>query len=249
MPHAMGWITDRPDQRDRPYLAALKLGNLPPSVDLRTSCPPVYDQGQLGSCTGQAIAAALEFDQIKQGEPYTPLSRLFIYYCERARENTVNSDAGAMIRDGIWSVAHLGAPPETEWPYDITQFTARPPEQCYTDATAHKALSYMRLGRAITIMKSCLASGYPFVLGISVYQSFESDTVAASGRVPMPGLGEAQLGGHCMLAVGYQDDEQVFIVRNSWSTSWGDAGYCYIPYNYLLSPGLSSDFWTIRTIE
>ena len=105
------------------------LTKLPKKVDLRgTKCPPVYDQGSLGSCTANAIAAALEFLQMAEGLPqvFTP-SRLFIYYNERAMEGTVDSDSGAMIRDGIKSVNAQGAPPESLWPYDIATFSRNPP--------------------------------------------------------------------------------------------------------------------------
>jgi C1A family cysteine protease len=126
-----GWIPDLPDHRDHLYAAPPpRLTALPPSTDLRPQCPPVYDQGQLGSCTANAIAGAIEFDQMKQGQtPFVP-SRLFIYYNERDIEGTVGSDSGAQIRDGIKSVAQQGVCPEPEWPYDITKFTEKPPDTC-----------------------------------------------------------------------------------------------------------------------
>jgi C1A family cysteine protease len=245
-----GWNPDRPDQRDHLFSAHHHwFQTLPSSVDLRPLCPPVYDQGQLGSCTANAIAAALEFDAMKQGEvPVTP-SRLMIYYDERDKEGTVASDAGASIRDGIKSVNVQGACAETEWPYDISQYTVEPPANCYADALKHRSLSYERIPRNLTQMKACLAAGYPFVIGFSVYESFESSTVAATGLMPMPAHGEASIGGHAVLVVGYEDAGQVFIVRNSWSAEWADHGYFYMPYAYLLSSNLSSDFWTIRTVE
>jgi C1A family cysteine protease len=246
-----GWIPDLPDQRDYLYSAPVHLLKaLPASFDLRPGCPPVYDQGQLGSCTANAIAGAIEFDQIKQklAQIFVP-SRLFIYYNERAMEGTVNSDSGAMIRDGVQSVATQGGCPETEWPYIISQFTVKPPQQCYQDALAHKVTLYQRVTPTLSQLKGCLASGYPFVFGFTVYESFESDAVAQTGIVPMPQYGEQVLGGHAVLACGYQDANQVFIVRNSWGDQWGDKGYCYMPYGYLTNPQLASDFWTIRTVS
>ena len=245
-----GWIRDLPDDRDFVYGAPLIRfpQGLPPSVDLRSECPPVYDQGQLGCCTGNGIAGAIEFDQRKQGtREFTP-SRLFIYYNERVIEGTVDHDSGAQIRDGIKSVAKLGAPPETDWPYDITKFADRPPPQAYTDAKQDLVTAYSRVVQDITQMRGCLAAGYPFVLGFTVYESFESQTVAQTGIVPMPGTAEAVLGGHCVVAVGYDDNKRLFTIRNSWGTDWGLSGYCLMPYEYLINPPLASDFWTIRSV-
>jgi C1A family cysteine protease len=248
--HAFGWVPDVPDQRDYLYAAPHDvLAALPPSVDLTPQCPPVYDQGQLGSCTANAIGGALEFDADKQGiAGYTTPSRLFIYYNERVMEHSVASDAGAQIRDGVKSVATLGACPETEWPYVIDEFAVQPPAQCYTDATQHRAIAYQRVARTLTQMQGCLAAGYPFVLGITVYESFESPQVAQTGVVPMPAPTEQVLGGHAVLAVGYDNGAQAFRVRNSWGTGWGQAGYFTLPYQYVLETGLASDFWTIRTL-
>src|SRR5262249_51216165 len=151
------------------------LKSLPNKVDLRPQCPPVYDQGQLGSCTANAIGAALQFDQIKQGQQSFAPSRLFIYYNERVMEHTVNDDAGAMIRDGIKSVAKLGAPPEVpDWPYVISKFKTKPPAIAYTHALKYQAILYQRLVQNLDQLKGCLAAGFPFVFGIAVYESFES---------------------------------------------------------------------------
>jgi C1A family cysteine protease len=246
-----GWIPDLPDRRDRVFAApAATLGALPPRADLRPLCPSIYDQGALGSCTAQAIAAALQCDQAKQAQQdhFTP-SRLFIYYNERAIEGTVDEDAGAMLRDGIKSVAKQGAPHETLWPYRIAKFRTKPPATAYRDGERHQALLYQRVPRLLDQMKGCLAGGFPFVFGFSVYESFESRAVAASGDVPMPRPREALLGGHAVVAVGYDDPSQRFVIRNSWGAAWGQAGYCTMPYEYLLDGGLSDDFWTVHLIE
>lgn len=246
----LGWQPDKPDQRDHIFSLPFHwFQTLPSQIDLRLQCPPVMDQGNLGACTANAIAAALMFDAMKQKEAPVVPARLFIYYNERAMENSVASDSGAQIRDGIKSVSRQGACPETEWPYDIGQFAVQPPSQCYTDALQHRALSYQRVPQTLSQMKGCLAGGYPFVLGITVYESFESDQVAQSGIVPMPGHDEAALGGHCVMCCGYDDAQQVFICLNSWGSNWGDKGYFHIPYAYLLSSSLSSDFWTIRSVQ
>jgi C1A family cysteine protease len=253
MPHKIkryGWIRDLPDHRDVLYSAPIaQLRDLPAKVDLRPQCPPVYDQGQLGSCTGNGIAGAFEFDEMKQKQPVFMPSRLFIYYNERVIEGTVGTDSGAQIRDGIKSVVAQGVCDEKLWPYDIAKFTDKPSATCFQDAKKHKVTSYQRLVQNLTQMKGCLASGYPFVFGFTVYESFESKEVAKTGKVPIPAASESVLGGHCVMAVGYDDTQSRFIIRNSWGDTWGMEGYCTMPYSYLSQPDLSSDFWTIRLVH
>jgi C1A family cysteine protease len=246
-----GWVPDLPDARDFMYSAPDSvLAKLPTKVDLRSKFPAVYDQGQLGSCTANAIGAAFEFDQLNQGglKDFMP-SRLFIYYNERAIEGTIGTDSGGMIRDGIKSVAKLGVCTETTWPYDISKFTEKPPTGAYGEAVKHQALVYRSVLGQLHQMQGCLASGYPFVFGFSVYESFESPEVAKTGVVPLPPRGEQLIGGHAVVAVGYDDSSQRFIVRNSWGPGWGDKGYCTMPYGYLTDPQLASDFWAIYTVE
>jgi len=245
-----GWVPDLPDQRDLVYSApAPFIMALPTAVDLRPQCPPVYDQGQLGSCTGNAIAGAIEFERLKQKLTDFVPSRLFIYYNERVIEHSVNSDAGAQIRDGIKVVAKLGAPPEADWPYDINKFTEKPPTAAFTDASKNRVTSYHRVSRVLNQFKGCLASGYPFVLGFTVYDGFESTQVANSGHLSMPQPGEKVVGGHAVTAVGYDDKNQWFIIRNSWGPHWGLKGYFTMPYQYLREPNLSDDLWTIRLVD
>ena len=129
-------------------------------------------------------------------------SRLFIYYNERVIEGTVNTDAGAMLRDGIKTVAKQGACPEPMWPYLIAGFKTKPSAACYAEGAKHTAVSYQRLVQSLSQMQGCLASGYPFVFGFTVYESFETNTVARTGHVPMPASGEHVLGGHAVCAVG-----------------------------------------------
>jgi len=246
-----GWVPDLPDRRDVMYAAPMEaLAALPAHADLRAKCPPVYDQGQLGSCTGNAIAGAIHFDRMKQNlTPDFVPSRLFIYYNERVTEGDVESDNGAQIRDGIKSVAKQGVPPEADWPYDIAKFAQKPPPKAYHDGLADKAVKYARVIQSLAQTRGCLASGYPFVFGFTVYESFEGPEVAKTGIVPMPAQGESVVGGHAVVAVGYDDAEQRFIVRNSWGTHWGQHGYFTIPYSYLTDRQLASDFWTIRLVS
>jgi C1A family cysteine protease len=246
-----GWIRDLPDQRDHLYSAPLQaLTALPPAVNLQQEFSEPYDQGQLGSCTANGIAAAIEFDRSEQqcADQFRP-SRLFIYYNERKIEHTIESDSGAMIRDGIKSVAKQGVCPEEHWPYDIDKFRTKPSKPCYEEALQYRALQYQRLAQNLRQMKGCIASGYPFVFGFVVYDSFMTDEVAKTGIVPMPQSSETVQGGHCVVAVGYDDDKQCFIARNSWGTGWGQDGYFLMPYAYLIDTQLASDFWTIRVVS
>ncbi len=244
-----GWIPDQPDQRDHLYAVPPRfLTALPARADLRAKCPPVYNQGELGSCTANAIAGAIEFDRKQQKMSDFVPSRLFIYYNERVIEGTVRSDSGAQIRDGIKSVASQGACPESEWPYVIAKFMDKPPARAYKDAALDRAVSYQSIVQDLNQMKGCLASGYPFIFGFTVYESFESTTVARTGHAQLPGWGERPIGGHAVMAVGYDDAKQWFLVRNSWGAAWGMKGYFTLPYTYLLQTGLARDFWTIRLV-
>jgi C1A family cysteine protease len=244
--HGYGWVPDLPDQRDFKYTVVYRIpAKLPKSIDLRPICPPVEDQGQLGSCTANALAGALEFLEVKDKVPYTDLSRLFIYYNERVIEHSVRSDSGAMLRDGIKTLAKQGVCSEKRWPYIISRFRVKPTSTCYKQALNHRITSYQRL-LTLDEMRSCLAEGFPFVFGFTVYESFETQQVAQTGVVPMPQPTERSVGGHAVLAVGYSDDDKRFIVRNSWGTGWGMQGYFSMPYDYLSNSSLSNDFWTIR---
>ena len=242
-----GWIPDIPDQRDYPYamLGSKVTTPLPTSVDLRPLCSPIEDQGNLGSCTANSLAGALEFLEDKDKVKFSDASRLFIYYNERVIERTILSDSGAMIRDGIKTLAKQGFCSEKNWPYNIAKFTKKPNITCYKEALTRLITSYYRL-TTLNDMKTCLATGYPFVFGFTVYESFESDVVTKTGVVPMPAANEKTLGGHAVCAVGYDDSTSRFLVRNSWGSNWGINGYFTIPYSYVSNSNLADDFWTIR---
>lgn len=246
-----GWKKQLPDQRDLKMFLDIQYGaNLPKFVDLRANCSPVADQGQLGSCTANAIGAAFEYDTIKQGESPFFASRLFIYYNERLLEHSVNQDSGAIIRDGFKTINKYGVCSERTVPYNIIDFKKKPSKAAYKEALLHKSLEYRSLDNTnVNELLSCLASGYPFVFGFSVYDSFESDAVAHTGIVPMPSKDEQILGGHAVMAVGYDLDKKVFIVRNSWGRTWGYHGYCYMPFDYLTNRDLADDFWVVTKIS
>jgi len=245
-----GWVRDLPDQRDFLYAPPPAVAAaLPAQADLRAQFPAPYDQEQLGSCTANAIAGALQFLEGKEGSPAPVMpSRLFIYYNERDLEGSTGSDSGAQIRDGIKTVARQGFCPESEWPYEIASFAQKPPAACYQDALKERVSEYLRLTPATVPLLTCLASGYPFVFGFSVYESFESARVAQTGVANLPGPNERLVGGHAVVAVGYDQSSGRFLVRNSWGAQWGMGGHFTLPYQYLTDPMLAADFWTIRKV-
>ena len=244
-----GWLPDLPDHRDIFYASVRKISRkLPMNVDLRKQCPEVYDQGSLGSCTANALGAAFQFGQMKQRiENFIP-SRLFIYYNERLQIHTALSDSGAFIRDGIKSLNKDGVCPESDWPYLIAKFTQKPPASLYKKALRNQVLQYLRLeNQKINQLQNCLAEGFPFVFGFSVYESFWS--MGKNAVIPMPKLGEGRIGGHAVMAVGYDQAKRQFLIRNSWGASWGKKGYAWMPFDYICQPDLADDFWTIRLVE
>jgi C1A family cysteine protease len=247
--HTYGYIPDVQDANDFAFQAMRPAAApLPAEIDLRHLCSPVRDQGNLGSCTGFAIAVGMrEFLFNKLGARFVQLSPLFLYYEERVREKTVNQDAGAMPRDGFKVLAKIGCAPEADWPYDITKFTIAPSKKAVTNAAQFKIASYNRLAN-LNDIRTCLAGGNGVVLGFTVYESFESDAVAQTGKMPMPAANEKVLGGHAVFCAGYKTDASFagggcLIVKNSWSTGWGDAGYFYMPYAFVTKKNVS-DAWT-----
>jgi C1A family cysteine protease len=251
-----GWVRQLPDLRDHKFALAASPIILPPGVDMSGSLfmPLIWDQGQLGSCTAHAIAAAYEFERLRQGlsalSPSGTPSRLFIYNNERVIEGTTSYDAGANLRDGIKAIATQGVCDESLWIYDESRFNVSPPSAVYEAATSDLALQYAAINQDLVSLKSCLAAGYPFVFGFSVYDSFESAAVAATGIVPLPDVStEELLGGHAVMACGYNDAKQVFIVRNSWGSEWGNNGYFTLPYSYMTSGDLASDFWQVSKVS
>lgn len=180
---------------------------------------------------------------------FAAVSRLFIYYQERVIEDTVDQDSGAQIRDGIKALASVGFCRESLWAYDENMVFDKPTEPAYEEAAKHKITKYMKL-TTLNGLKHCLANGYPFSFGFSVYESFESDQVAKDGLVPFPGDEESMIGGHAVIAVGYDDEMEChgekgcMIVQNSWG-NWGDHGFFYLPYSFFIRH-LCDDFWTIR---
>jgi C1A family cysteine protease len=243
-----GWCPDVPDFRDFRLSATTDEASLPSSVDFSQLMPSVWDQGSLGSCTGHAIAAAVQLEQ-RQWHPkwdFTP-SRLFIYYNERSVEGTISEDAGAMIRTGIKTVVNQGVCREDLWPYNIDVFAKKPTVAAYKNALLHKAILYQRVPQTQAAIKHVLAGKTCVVFGFSVYESFESQEVARSGIAQMPKTREKLLGGHAVCAVGY--DADYVLVRNSWGEDWGIGGYFKLPWSYILENNLADDFWAISKMK
>jgi C1A family cysteine protease len=210
--------------------------------------PPVYDQGDLNSCTANVLCAAMQYNNNVKG------ARLFVYYNERKIENTIDEDDGAYLENGIEALKIYGVCQEEEWPYvdDDKKFKIEPLPNCYTNALAHKAIKVENIAHDLMRMKKALWLEYPIILAIKVYNSFGSEKVKKTGIVSLPDVdNDYYMGGHAILIVGYDDDMSIdnnkgcWICRNSYGTSWGDKGYFYIPYKYLLDKTLTTNLWII----
>ncbi len=255
--HTVGWIKDPEDKRDFKFNFSAAPSNFSP-VDLRSQDTPIFNQGNLGSCTACATTAMVRFVRKKQFAAKAGFldwkpSVLFTYYNTRLLEGTVNRDNGAQLRNSLKSVNKYGAVNETKWPYIVSKFKTKPTSSLYTEGLKQQTMVYYSLAtQTVTELKQCLSQGYPFVFGSLLYTPFQSTTVRNTGIVPMPNpRSERMIGGHAMMCVGWTtyNGQEYFIVRNSWGNTWGLQGYCLIPVAYLTSRALSADFWTIRQQE
>jgi C1A family cysteine protease len=243
-----GWHRDLPDDRDHIFALGAEHIGTPDKVDMRPDFPAPYDQGQIGSCTGNACAAALAYARAQQGLPVLVPSRLMLYYSARVLEGTAGQDAGAQIRDVIKGAALTGACPEDAWPYDVECFATKPNDVAYAAAVKDRLIGYHRVPQDEEHVLACLAQGDPVVFGFSVYTAFEGDDVAQHGILSLPAQGEAFVGGHAVVAVGYNKPDQQIIVRNSWGTDWGIGGYFMMPFDYLFNQNLAADLWAVRLV-
>ena len=248
-----GWLADDRDPRDFVYDPPFDVTrNLPPAMDLRPAAPHVVEQVQGRSSSATAVASAVEFEQIRAGSYAPPLSRLFIYYNARAVAGERNEDCGARVRDCLKSVAWWGAPPEEDWPYRLSAMFDRPPERTYEIAARTVppgSLRYAQVERRLTHLKACLAEGRPFIVGLVVHEGFESEWVARSGMLDLPEGLESEIGRFATLAVGYRDDKEGFIVRNSLGAAWGMQGHFLLPFKYVLDSALSGDMWCVTVVK
>lgn len=268
----MGWLRDLPDFRDyhpdSPAIAAvlkrsrsLKVvaAKAPSTVDLRKWCPPVEDQGDLGSCTANAGVALLEYFERRASGRHLDASRLFLYKTSRNLLGWTGDD-GAFLRTTMKAMVLFGIPPEQYWKYQVAKFNDEPPAFCYSFAQNYKAISYYRLdppgtapAQVLASVKKCLAAGLPSMFGFSVYSSFPA-VGDGNADIPFPGPNETTDDGHAVVAVGYDDSRKIgatkgtLLIRNSWGTEWGDKGYGWLPYEYVLR-GLADDFWSLVKAE
>jgi C1A family cysteine protease len=236
-----GWIPDLNDQRDKIY-SAPRITPVPSSVSLLQYCAPVENQTTTSSCTAHGIVGNLEMLEKKNHTNFYDISRLFVYYNTRMLSGIEDTDGGAYIRDGIKSLVRYGYCSEKLWKYDEEKVNNKPDRKSYKEAKRHLIKEYSRILNINDIIK-CIASGYPVVFGITLYESFQSETVAKTGKITMPKITESVIGGHCMLIIGYNLITKLFTVRNSWSEEWGDKGNCTIPFKYMEQ---ASDMWVIK---
>ena len=273
----MGWIPDYPDFRDytektegiRNVLGipkASKAKSPPASIDLRQWCSPIEDQGSLGSCTANAGVGMIEYYERKAFGRHIDASRLFLYKVTRNLMK-VKADSGAYLRTTMGAMILFGVPPESYWPYtdDEKTFDQEPPAFCYAFAQNYQTVKYFRHDpldtkpeEILKKLKTYLANGHPALFGFTVYNSVEQ--AEGSGCIPFPSPKEKIEGGHAVVAVGYDDRTKIqnkygkikttgaLLIRNSWGKEWGDKGYGWLPYDYVLK-GLAEDFWSILKKE
>jgi len=272
----LGWMRDLPDVRDyspehekiKPMLKKLNVLSAPAtlaaSVDLRMWCAPIEDQGALGSCTANAGVGMIEFYERKAFGAWLDASRLFLY---KATRNLLGwtGDTGAYLRSTMGAMALFGVPPEKYWPYNIEDFDIEPSAFLYAFAQSFQSINYYRLdppGVAakdlLTRIKTNLAGNMPAMFGFPVYDSYKQ--ADSNGKIPFPCPKDKLVGGHAVVAVGYDDAMKVknancgsattgaLLIRNSWGNDWGDKGYGWLPYDYVLK-GLAVDWWSLLKHE
>lgn len=250
--HMFGWKKGGKDPRDK-MLPVSMMGRffMPAKVDLRQAdkMPRVEDQGAIGSCTANASTSAVEYLSIKQKHPVAELSRLFLYYASRVWTEGVpaSEDAGCVIRDVMKTLVRFGVCHESTWPYNPAKMASPPTPPAITEAKKHVIVQYWRCP-SLTAVKTSLAQGYPVVFGFQVPSSIDDDIVAKTGIVAYPKPNEEFVGGHAVLAVGYDNATQLICFENSWGQAWGDKGYGYLPYRYF-TDWLADDCWTIRAAQ
>lgn len=246
-----GWTPDVPDHRDYYYAVPSFAPALPPSVSMLPLMPPAYDQKAHGSCTAQAARGAVQFTAkeqtgFKRKQPVP--SAMFIYWNTRNDQGTAHDDSGATLRGTFKSLVRYGYCAERFWAYKDDNLLEQPTDDAYVKAAPYRlrTSAYMRVPQTLTALKTCLFERNPVAFGAMLYESF--DRARVSGVVPYPLKDEDAIGGHAMLVVGYDDERQAFLVRNSWGKRWGLDGYCWIPYSYILNNDLTADLWTLKAV-
>lgn len=269
----LGWHRDLPDVRDctndseaihkilaqSHRLKAVTKKKLPKKIDLRQWCSPIENQGRIGACTAHAGVGLLEYYERRTSGKHLDASRLFLYKVTRQLLG-FKGDDGAYLRSTMKAMVLFGVPPEKYWPYKTNEFNKDPDSFCFAFAQSYKAMKYYRLdpaGRSpvdiLAEVKKSLAAELPTMFGFSVYSSIPALN-EGTGNIPYPTHGDSLDGGHAVVAVGYDDDKKIgaetgaLLIRNSWGTQWGEEGYGWLPYKYVLS-GLADDFWSLVKAE
>ena len=275
--YGMGWIPDYPDFRDyteetEEVKSVLRLArvskakSLPTSINLREWCSPIEDQGMLGPCTAHAGVGVIEYYERKSFGRHIDASRLFLYKVTRNLMK-MKGDTGAYLRTAMGAMVLFGVPPEEYWPYqeDEKEFDQEPPAFCYAYAQNYQTVKYfrhdppgMKAEEILRNVKTYLSKGHPAMFGFTVYNSIEQ--AEKTGRIPFPSPKERIEGGHAIVAAGYDDKMKIrnkygkietsgaLLIRNSWGKGWGEEGYGWLPYEYLLK-GLAEDFWSVLKKE
>ncbi|MBD1807124.1 hypothetical protein H6F98_16935 [Microcoleus sp. FACHB-SPT15] len=240
------------------------LAILPDFIDLSLWCSEIEDQGSLNSCTASAAIALMEYFQKKSFGKYIDGSRLFLYKATRNLMQ-IEGNVGTSIRNTMKAMALFGVPPEEYWPYDEAKVNVEPNPFCYSFAQSYQALKYFRLDPPgipnevlLAQIKAILVTGFPCVFGFTLYSSIYDES-NPRGHIPYPHQRDKAEGGHAVVAVGYDDykviknadDEETtgaLLIRNSWGTKWGEGGYGWLPYDYVLK-GLTADWWSLLNSE
>lgn len=243
------WKPDLPDFRDFKFKATRsQLKSLPKKAEI-TKLPPVRDQLNIGSCTGQGVNGIYETIAKAQGLNFLG-SPLFAYYNARLIENNVKNDDGAEIRDAIKGSVLYGISPESYWPYRTSKFAVKPTKTAYTQGLLHQVVKYERVdNKDINQIKAVLAAGYPIVFGFTCYDSMFTRTVDKTGDIPLPEQGDKVEGGHCVWMYGYDDKVKRVKFRNSWGFVWGNKGNGTLPYDYVSDTDLCDDCWKVTLVE
>jgi C1A family cysteine protease len=241
-----GTHPDAPDARDRRFTPQTAR-SLPPSVDLSSNCGPVYDQGMILSCSANALASAMQLLAAQKRETIEAPSRLFMYYNAREASGEAGTDSGTTMRNAIKAAAKLGACSESLWPYDPATVLQKPQQACYDHADV-RTIIYERIDRNIEHLHAALAQNSPFVFAISAYPGAFTQA-STTGELKIPAAGDECMGGHALIALGYDVARKAFLARNSLGATFARNGFFWVDDAYFTDPKLSYDFWSIRGID